>query len=133
MKVSRAEADSAIARRGCTSRAAGQGGRTTASRVPANGAARPEWTAMHADIALRMMGDMFWTAFLVSAPILGITLLVGLTISVIQVVTQVQENALTFVPKLMAAGLALAMFGSWMLRQIVQFAAHLWASIPTLT
>ena len=88
---------------------------------------------MHADIALRMMGDMFWTAFLVSAPILLITLLVGSLISIVQVVTQVQENALTFVPKLMAAGLALAVFGSWMLRQIVQFASHLWSSIPTLT
>jgi flagellar biosynthetic protein FliQ len=78
-----------------------------------------------------MMGDMFWTAFLVSAPILGITLVVGSLISIVQVVTQVQENALTFVPKLIAAGLALAVFGSWMLRQIVQFASHLWASIPT--
>ena len=87
---------------------------------------------MRADLALHMMGEMFWTAFLVSAPILGITLVVGLLISIIQVVTQVQENALTFVPKLMAAGLALAVFGSWMLRQIVQFAAHLWNGIPSL-
>lgn len=87
---------------------------------------------MHADVALRMMGDMFWTAFLVSAPILGITLVVGSLISIVQVVTQVQENALTFVPKLVAAGLALAVFGSWMLRQVVQFASHLWASIPSL-
>jgi flagellar biosynthetic protein FliQ len=87
---------------------------------------------MHAELALRMMGDMFWTAFLVSAPILFITLMVGLIISVVQVVTQVQENALTFVPKLLAAGLALAIFGSWMLRQIVQFASHLWGNIPFL-
>lgn len=87
---------------------------------------------MRSDIALHMMGEMFWTTFLVAMPILGVTLLVGSIISVIQVVTQVQENALTFVPKLIAAGLVLAVCGSWMLRQIVQFAAHLWNSIPSL-
>jgi flagellar biosynthetic protein FliQ len=87
---------------------------------------------MHADIALHMMGEMFWTAFLVAMPVLGITLLVGSLISIVQVVTQVQESALTFVPKLVAAGLVLAVCGSWMLRQIVQFAAHLWNGIPAL-
>ncbi len=88
---------------------------------------------MHADLALQMMGDMFWTTFLVAMPILGVTLVVGSLISIVQVVTQVQENALTFVPKLIAAGLVLAVCGSWMLRQMVQFAAHLWAGIPALT
>ena len=87
---------------------------------------------MRPDIALHMMGEMFWTAFVVSMPILGVTLLVGSIISIIQVVTQVQENALTFVPKLVAAGVVLAVCGSWMLRQIVQFAAHLWNAIPSL-
>ncbi len=88
---------------------------------------------MRADLALHMMGDMFWTTFLVAMPILGVTLAVGSLISIVQVVTQVQESSLTFVPKLVAAGLVLAVCGSWMLRQIVQFAAHLWAGIPALT
>jgi flagellar biosynthetic protein FliQ len=87
---------------------------------------------MNADLALRMMSDMFWTGLVICAPILGLTMLVGLVISVLQVVTQVQEMSLTFVPKLFTAGIVLVVFGSWMLRKLVQFATQLWASIPAM-
>ena len=87
---------------------------------------------MQSDTALRMMGDMFSTAFLVCLPVLGVTLVVGLLVSVLQVVTQIQENALTFIPKLLAAGLALSVFGSWMLREVVQLASRLWLNIPSM-
>lgn len=87
---------------------------------------------MHSDLALHMMSDLLWTAFVVCGPVLGLTMLVGLVISVLQVITQVQEMSLTFVPKLIAAGVALMLFGSWMLRQLVQYATHLWSSIPSM-
>ena len=87
---------------------------------------------MHADLALRMMSDLLWVAFITCAPVLGLTMLVGLLISVVQVITQVQEMSLTFVPKLVAAGLALILFGSWMLRKLVQYATELWSAIPTM-
>lgn len=79
-----------------------------------------------------MMRDLFWTALLVSAPLLGLTLVVGLIISIFQVVTQVQDMSLTFIPKLVAAGVALIIFGSWMLRVAAQFSTRLWLSIPSL-
>jgi flagellar biosynthesis protein FliQ len=84
------------------------------------------------DVALRIAGDLFWTAFLVCLPVLGVTMLVGLTVSVLQVVTQVQEMTLTFVPKLLAAGVTLIVFGAWMLHKIMQFAIHLWLTIPSV-
>lgn len=87
---------------------------------------------MHADLALNMLRDLLWTGLKVCGPLLGITLLVGLIISVLQVVTQVQEMSLTFVPKLLAAGICLILFGSWMLREIIQFATRLWANIPSM-
>jgi flagellar biosynthesis protein FliQ len=87
---------------------------------------------MHPDLALHMMTDLFWTALAVCAPVLGLTMIVGLVISVLQVVTQVQEMSLTFVPKLLAAGIALVVFGAWMLRQVVEFSTRLWASIPQM-
>ena len=59
-------------------------------------------------------------------------MLVGLLISVAQVVTQVQEMSLTFVPKLLTAGIAIVMFGPWMLKKIGQFASQLWTSIPNM-
>lgn len=87
---------------------------------------------MHADLAMRMMGDLFWTGLLVCLPILGITMLVGLAISVLQVVTQVQEMSLTFVPKLIAAAVSLVVFGPWALRHIAGYSTRLWTSIPSM-
>lgn len=87
---------------------------------------------MHVDLAVRMMSDLFWTALVVCAPILGLTLLVGLVISVLQVVTQVQEISLTFVPKLLTAGVVLVVLGPWMLRKLVQFTTQLWLGIPSM-
>ena len=87
---------------------------------------------MHSDLALKITGDLFWTGFLVSLPVLGLTMLVGLVISILQVVTQVQEMSLTFVPKLLTAGIAIVLFGPWMLRTLCQFAARLWTGIPAM-
>jgi len=87
---------------------------------------------MHADLALKMMSDLFWTGLLVCVPILGITMLVGLVISLIQVVTQVQEMSLTFVPKLFAAGAVLVVTGPWMLKKLTQFTVTLWTNIPAM-
>ena len=87
---------------------------------------------MHSDMALHMMADLFWTGLLVCLPVLGLTMLVGLLISIIQVVTQVQEMSLTFVPKLLAAGISLLIFGPWMLRKLTQFAIGLWSGIPSM-
>lgn len=85
---------------------------------------------MHSGFALKVTSDLFWTGLLVCLPVLGLTMLVGLVISVLQVVTQVQEMSLTFVPKLVAAGIATIVFGPWMLRTLCQFAVQLWSQIP---
>ena len=87
---------------------------------------------MHADLAMRMLADLFWTGLLVCAPVLGATLLVGLLISVLQVATQVQEMSLTFIPKLVTAALMLILFGPWILRQLAGFSTRLWSSIPSM-
>ena len=87
---------------------------------------------MHADLALRMLAELFWTGLLVCAPILGLTMLVGLVISILQVVTQVQEMSLTFVPKLVTAAISLIVFGPWILRTLAGFSTRLWTSIPSM-
>lgn len=87
---------------------------------------------MHPDLALHMMADLFMTALLICAPVLGLTMAVGLLISVIQVITQVQEMSLTFVPKLLVAGVALMAFGPWMLGLLTQYATRLWSGIPAM-
>jgi flagellar biosynthetic protein FliQ len=87
---------------------------------------------VHSDLAMKMTSDLFWTGLLVCLPVLGLTMLVGLVISVLQVVTQVQEMSLTVVPKLLAAGAALIAFGPWMLRTLCGFAVGLWSQIPAM-
>jgi len=79
-----------------------------------------------------MMSDLLWTALTVSAPVLGITMLVGLAVSFLQVITQVQEMSLTFIPKLVAASLGLIFCGAWMLHKVMQFTIHLWSNVPAL-
>lgn len=87
---------------------------------------------MQADLALGMLGELFWVGLLICAPVLGVTMLVGVLISILQVVTQVQEMTLTFVPKLAVAVGALVVAGPWMLRTLSAYCARLWASIPAL-
>ena len=76
---------------------------------------------MTTDFALQLMGEMLLTALYISAPILVPIMLVGLAISVLQVVTQVQEMSLTFVPKIVTVFIAIVVFGPWMLRKLLAF------------
>jgi len=52
---------------------------------------------MQGDLAIRVTADLFWTGLMVCLPVLGITMLVGLAVSVFQVLTQIQEMSLSFV------------------------------------
>lgn len=66
------------------------------------------------------------------APILLVSLGVGLAVSVVQSVTQIQEVTLTFVPKLAAVALVLVLGGHWMLGQLISFTRELFAMLPRL-
>ncbi|MCP4469653.1 MAG: flagellar biosynthesis protein FliQ [Gammaproteobacteria bacterium] len=85
---------------------------------------------MTPDFALELTTEMLWTAILVCAPVLGLSMLVGLLISMFQVVTQIQEMSLTFIPKILTVALAIIAFGAWMLNNIVQFAHSTIENIP---
>lgn len=87
---------------------------------------------VHSDLALKITANLLWTGLLVCAPVLGLTLAVGLVVSILQVITQVQEMSLTAIPKLVAAGVAVVAFGPWMLRTLCHFAEALWSQIPAL-
>ena len=65
--------------------------------------------------------DAIMTGFKVSAPILLVSILVGLFISIIQAATSINEQTMTFVPKLIVIGLVLIIFGGWMLQTMVDF------------
>ena len=66
----------------------------------------------------------------VAAPILLVSLVVGLIISIFQTVTSIQEQTLTFVPKIIAVFAAMILCGSWMLNEMTQFMIRLWSDFP---
>lgn len=84
---------------------------------------------MEADFVVGLLGGMFETALKIAMPILAATLIVGLLISVFQVVTQIQEMTLTFVPKILITIAVLATAGPWMLGTLAQFAIETISSI----
>jgi flagellar biosynthetic protein FliQ len=82
------------------------------------------------DLALGLLSRTLWTAALIVAPLIGITMVVGLVVSVLQGVTQIQESSLSFVPKLVAAGAVLLALGGWMLHILGDFSTSLIRNIP---
>lgn len=87
---------------------------------------------MTPDRALDFMNDMLWTAALIAGPVMLATLLVGLTVSVFQVATQIQEITLSYVPKIVTAGLMMIILGPWMVATLTGFARDLYLTIPAL-
>lgn len=77
--------------------------------------------------------DTIITAAKVSAPILIIVLVLGLIISIFQATTQIQEQTLTFVPKLIATAVVGIFLGSWMLQTIISFTTRIFDLISKIT
>lgn len=84
---------------------------------------------MDSDMAMHLLSETLLTAAKVSAPILLATLVVGVVISVLQVVTQIQEMTLTFIPKLIAVVAMFLMTGAWMMAVVVEFSKRLFGLI----
>jgi flagellar biosynthetic protein FliQ len=81
------------------------------------------------DVAMHLLAQTLLTAAKVSAPILVATLLVGVVISIVQVVTQIQEMTLTFIPKLVVVVVMFVITGAWMMAVVVEFTRHLFGLV----
>ena len=80
----------------------------------------------------RLTVEALVLVLLVSAPVLGVSLVVGLAVGLLQAVTQVQEQTLAFVPKLLAVGATLALAGGWMGAELLRYTDTLFRAIPLL-
>jgi len=74
---------------------------------------------MTEELIIEVLKEVFWTTFLVLLPVLGVSLIVGIFISVFQAATSIQEMTLTFVPKLIAAALVIIFMLPWMIDKMV--------------
>lgn len=80
---------------------------------------------MNEAVVIGLMREALTTSLLVGAPILATTLVIGVVVSLIQAVTQVNEATLTFVPKLIGVFVAMLIFGPWMMETLLSFSAGL--------
>ena len=85
---------------------------------------------MNAGEAIDLVRQAVTLVLMVAAPVLVTALLVGLVVSVLQAVTQVQEQTLSFVPKIVAMLVALAIVGPWMLEKLVEFGRDMFGTLP---
>ena len=83
---------------------------------------------MTEEAILNIASDAIWTIIISAGPLLIVSLIIGLIVSIFQTVTSIQEQTLTFVPKLLAIMLALMIMGPWLLNEIVSYMNILWGS-----
>lgn len=88
---------------------------------------------MSVDDVTAISADALFLIIKISAPILLVSLIVGLLISIFQTVTSIQEQTLTFVPKILAVFLSLIVLGNWMLTQITEYMNRLWTNFSLYT
>ena len=83
---------------------------------------------MDAGQVVTVARQTIWVIVKTSVPLLLVSLIVGLIISLFQTLTSIQEQTLTFVPKLLAIMIAIMIMGNWLLNEIVSFMQMLWGS-----
>ena len=87
---------------------------------------------MTMELAVDIMRNLLQTALILSIPILGTALVVGLTVSFVQSITSLQEQTLTFVPKLVCVSLAVVLSANFMLKTLTDFCISMFNLIPTM-
>jgi flagellar biosynthetic protein FliQ len=87
---------------------------------------------MTLDQAIDLMNKTFEMALIVGGPVIIITFIVGLLVSIFQAATQINEMTLTFIPKIVATLIAMIIFGSWIFRKLVDFTQELLSMLLTL-
>lgn len=88
---------------------------------------------MTEEYILYMCGQALYLIMILSAPMLVSALVVGLIISVLQATTQVQEQTLSFVPKIVATFVAVLIAGSWIAQMLARFTLEVFKAIPTIS
>jgi flagellar biosynthesis protein FliQ len=87
---------------------------------------------MNQDTVVSLATQAMTLALKVAGPMLLVGLIIGLLVSIFQAVTQIQEQSLTFIPKVVGVAALIVLLGPWMLDQLVSYAQNLYMSIPQM-
>jgi flagellar biosynthetic protein FliQ len=85
---------------------------------------------MTENMVIQLGKDAFTVTLITAMPLLGVSLLVGVMVSVFQAATQIQDMTLSFVPKVLAVGVVGALFGPWVMNNLVVYTSNLLSSLP---
>lgn len=85
---------------------------------------------MSEDIVLSLGRDAIWTTVLLAAPLLVSALVVGLIVSIVQAVTQINESTLTFIPKMLTIVIVMIIMAPWMTQMITAYTTELFTALP---
>ncbi|MCI7260605.1 MAG: flagellar biosynthesis protein FliQ [Selenomonas sp.] len=85
---------------------------------------------MSGDLVIQLGQEALMIVLLVSAPMLGLGLIVGLLVSIFQATTSIQEQTLAFIPKIIAVFVAILIFGPWMLKIMVEYLTNILVNLP---
>jgi flagellar biosynthetic protein FliQ len=87
---------------------------------------------MNQDTVVNLASQAMSLGLKVGGPLLAVGLVIGLVVSVFQAVTQIQEQSLTLIPKIIGIAVVIMLLGPWMLGQLVGYTTSLYTAIPTL-
>ncbi|MGA9874203.1 MAG: flagellar biosynthesis protein FliQ [Solirubrobacteraceae bacterium] len=87
---------------------------------------------MNQDTVVNLASQAMSLALKIAGPLLLVALVAGLVISIFQAVTQIQEQSLTLIPKIVGVAAVIVLLGPWMLGQMVAYTTALYTSIPTM-
>lgn len=87
---------------------------------------------MNQDVVISLTLDAMAIAMKIGLPLLMVGLVIGLVVSVFQAVTQIQEQTLAFIPKVIGLAVVIVVGGPWMLGQVIAYTVELYSAIPTL-
>ncbi len=82
---------------------------------------------MSIDMVMEIANEALYTIILTSAPLLLVSLVIGLIVSIFQTVTSIQEQTLTFVPKILGVFISIMLLGHWMLTQLTTLITNMWS------
>ncbi len=83
-------------------------------------------------IVIKLLRESLMTVLIVSAPILGIGMIVGLVVAIFQTTTSIQEQTLTFIPKIVAIFMSIVIFASWIIRTLVNYTYKIFEMIEKI-
>lgn len=84
---------------------------------------------MDQDLVISIAQNALLVVLYIAAPLLGVSLIVGFAVSVFQATTQIHEQTLSFIPKILSVLITLAVLGTWMLNTLTEYTANLYESI----